>query len=171
MLKKAAFAAAAAVAFAAPASAATTITLTQVGLTWAGAAFALVNGSFALDYRFTAPVDAQSGVQVGTIAIGNASEITFSTLTLNGQALVEGPEINGARQFSINSLIDGGVENVLLISGTAGANAGITTSVVIQAVPEPATWALFILGFGGIGYTMRRRSNLARQYKASLNFA
>ena len=38
-------------------------------------------------------------------------------------------------------------------------------------VPEPATWALFILGFGAIGHTMRRRSTKVRIAKASLNFA
>ncbi|MBK6298186.1 MAG: PEP-CTERM sorting domain-containing protein [Sphingomonadales bacterium] len=31
------------------------------------------------------------------------------------------------------------------------------TSVNIS-VPEPATWALLILGFGGIGIAMRRRN-------------
>jgi len=27
----------------------------------------------------------------------------------------------------------------------------------VLAVPEPASWALMLLGFGGIGLTMRRR--------------
>lgn len=37
------------------------------------------------------------------------------------------------------------------------ANTGITaTTTVPAAVPEPATWALMILGFGAIGYAMRR---------------
>ncbi len=31
------------------------------------------------------------------------------------------------------------------------------TASFFQGVPEPATWALMILGFGGIGATMRRR--------------
>jgi hypothetical protein len=30
------------------------------------------------------------------------------------------------------------------------------TSVLVAAVPEPATWALMILGFGGVGCAMRR---------------
>jgi hypothetical protein len=36
--------------------------------------------------------------------------------------------------------------------GTVSGNASF-----VQAVPEPATWALMLLGFGGIGLAMRRR--------------
>ncbi|RYD47999.1 MAG: PEP-CTERM sorting domain-containing protein, partial [Sphingomonadales bacterium] len=32
-------------------------------------------------------------------------------------------------------------------------------SVSIAAVPEPATWALFILGFGAIGTALRRKAS------------
>jgi len=35
--------------------------------------------------------------------------------------------------------------------------ATLTVSVVDTAVPEPAAWALMILGFGGVGGLMRRR--------------
>lgn len=37
-------------------------------------------------------------------------------------------------------------------------------SLSIAAVPEPATWALMILGFGLIGSAMRRRQNRTVQY-------
>lgn len=30
----------------------------------------------------------------------------------------------------------------------------------VAAVPEPATWAMMLLGFGGIGFAMRRRSQV-----------
>jgi hypothetical protein len=33
----------------------------------------------------------------------------------------------------------------------------VTFNNVNSAVPEPATWALMILGFGAIGYALRRR--------------
>lgn len=37
----------------------------------------------------------------------------------------------------------------------------MVSQVELSAVPEPATWALFILGFGGIGASLRRRRGLA----------
>ena len=39
------------------------------------------------------------------------------------------------------------------------ANTGITaTTTIPAAVPEPGTWAMMILGFGAIGYVMRRKT-------------
>src|SRR5207253_2572452 len=46
----------------------------------------------------------------------------------------------------------------LTFSGNApngGAEAGSVTFRL--AVPEPSTWAMMLLGFGGIGFAMRRR--------------
>jgi hypothetical protein len=31
-------------------------------------------------------------------------------------------------------------------------------SQVMSAVPEPTTWAMMLIGFGAVGYSMRRRS-------------
>ena len=40
------------------------------------------------------------------------------------------------------------------------ANTGITATTAIPAVPEPASWALMIVGFGTIGTAMRRRQRV-----------
>jgi hypothetical protein len=38
-----------------------------------------------------------------------------------------------------------------------GSTGPISASVVIEAVPEPSTWAMMILGFAGIGFMAYRR--------------
>jgi len=41
---------------------------------------------------------------------------------------------------------------------TGGVNEGILLDAVsVQPVPEPATWAMMLLGFGAVGFQMRRR--------------
>lgn len=42
---------------------------------------------------------------------------------------------------------------------------------VISAVPEPATWALLLLGFGAIGFGMRRRKAQAAQPRMRIAYA
>jgi hypothetical protein len=37
----------------------------------------------------------------------------------------------------------------------------VISGINISAVPEPATWAMLILGFGGIGMMMRRHKPVA----------
>jgi PEP-CTERM motif len=49
----------------------------------------------------------------------------------------------------------------LVVSGTSGANGSYAGTVSftpsVGAVPEPAAWALMIMGFGGAGAMLRRR--------------
>ncbi|HEX6783372.1 MAG TPA: FxDxF family PEP-CTERM protein [Sphingomicrobium sp.] len=42
---------------------------------------------------------------------------------------------------------------------SVGSDAGVVHITSVPAVPEPATWAMMLLGFGGIGFAMRRRRN------------
>jgi hypothetical protein len=46
----------------------------------------------------------------------------------------------------------------LTIMGTTSDSGALAGTVTInQAVPEPATWAMMLLGFGAIGWQLRRR--------------
>ncbi len=49
--------------------------------------------------------------------------------------------------------------------GNFGDNGGAFSITVIQGVPEPATWALMILGFGAVGGAMRRRQSVAAKVR------
>ena len=61
----------------------------------------------------------------------------------------------------VNNLASGNYR--VSYTGTAPLNppgaavTGNLTFQVVQAVPEPATWAMMMLGFGAIGMTIRRR--------------
>jgi hypothetical protein len=62
----------------------------------------------------------------------------------------------GVHTFTVNALLDGGIiaseTDTITVLGGRGAGG----------VPEPATWGLMLLGFGGLGAMLRnRRSALA----------
>ena len=42
-------------------------------------------------------------------------------------------------------------------SGVGGQYGAVVDAVSLQLVPEPATWAMLITGFGMVGFSMRRR--------------
>jgi hypothetical protein len=62
---------------------------------------------------------------------------------------------NGDTSIGINTVNASRDDNIFLevynVSGVASVNDG--------GVPEPATWAMFLLGFGAIGWTLRSRRN------------
>lgn len=94
-----------------------------------------------------------------TAANANGGEKTFqqwiddnagSTLRVTGLSIGMGSGWNGT--------FAGAVDNVAY-SFTGGPSANYNFEVVeaAAAVPEPATWAMMLIGFGGIGAAMRRR--------------
>ena len=198
MFKKMAFAAAAAVAFAAtPATAAHVVYITpspdagsdgdgDINLSYAGPGAR--SSALAFDVtaagNFTATFDFYN-VFDPAAAGGSASFnfdgdfVTFTGGNISGGGIstpVSGPS-GASIQIDRLGLPTGW--HTLSISGTltegpdgnAYARIGGQLTLTGAEVPEPATWALFILGFGAIGHTMRRRSSKVRVAKASLNFA
>lgn len=65
-----------------------------------------------------------------------------------------------------NFRIPAGVHNIM-VRGAAGQNGVYAGILTLSAVPEPATWALMIVGFGLTGAAMRRRA----QPKTTVTFA
>lgn len=69
------------------------------------------------------------------------------------------PNLNPVVRFDVTGN-DVSALTALRLSSTS--NAFETDNFTINAVPEPATWALMLLGFGAIGFGMRRRREIAR---------
>lgn len=76
----------------------------------------------------------------------------------------------GFTQFSSPTLFTGSAGDPTFLAGTFNlnnpflGNGTLTISNVVAGVPEPATWAMMILGFGLIGATMRYRRRDANAF-------
>ena len=70
----------------------------------------------------------------------------------------------GTSSISLDNFVDR-YASLTQLNGTSGEGIPVPgTPTPRGAVPEPATWALMLLGFGGIGMTMsRRRKNVLAQ--------
>jgi hypothetical protein len=98
-------------------------------------------------------VDANSGAYVG----GGAGPNNFITIA-----------DTGTRYFNFSfasSLATGASQSISTSSSYECNNCGtfrrVTAGTVSTgAVPEPATWAMMILGMGAVGFAMRRKSNV-----------
>jgi hypothetical protein len=74
----------------------------------------------------------------------------------NGQAT----SFNGGFTLNFNSgpvTLSNFVDRYASIGGSGGPSGEGSGTVFHPAVPEPATWAMMLVGFGGIGVSMRRR--------------
>lgn len=71
-----------------------------------------------------------------------------------------GLNARGDMNFKILDLVIGDLDpntTMTFKNGDFVYGSGTLSLVNAAAVPEPATWALMILGFGVVGYAMRRR--------------
>ncbi|WEK41795.1 MAG: FxDxF family PEP-CTERM protein [Candidatus Sphingomonas colombiensis] len=168
------FATAAAAAFvAAPASAATTINLVPVLGTLSGAFGNLNPHRSGTDvYNFTVPSDGDVFGFVGSIGLKlTLTNLDFTKVTLNGvdfdinstgileDRTISLPVLAGLQTLSVS------YKNAQAFSSYGGFVS--FTAGAIGAVPEPATWALMILGMGGVAGAMRHR----RRTTATVRFA
>jgi hypothetical protein len=67
---------------------------------------------------------------------------------------------NGTQSIAISEA-DGSFSDLVLVAndGPGGAATITFSSDSGPAVPEPATWAMLLIGFAGIGYAVRRSHN------------
>jgi hypothetical protein len=126
----------------------------------AGTPYLSVLGGGSATYTFDAPVSA--------FQFDWGSIDTYNTLTIHGAGntiIIPGSNfINPANGDQVSAGTNGRFTVVgapgELFTGVTFASTGNSFEVdnlaVLSAVPEPATWALMILGFGGVGFAMRR---------------
>ncbi|MEM8919079.1 MAG: PEPxxWA-CTERM sorting domain-containing protein [Pseudomonadota bacterium] len=127
-----------------------------------------------------------SGNNSGLLLSGSALTATATDLLfdfgVNGFALFQAPNPGSGDTFYC---AQGGTSACFDFDGPAeGIEAGtgftfdrtprrgnLVLASVQAAVPEPATWAFMILGFGAIGGAMRRQKKQARKANVKVSYA
>jgi hypothetical protein len=91
-----------------------------------------------------------NGVQIAYYSFGSIAAGVTDRATLSGTDVLSGGtynlEIDISRPFLPPSNLDQYISNIV-VDGPA-----------VGGVPEPATWAMMLIGFGGIGWAMRRQA-------------
>jgi hypothetical protein len=153
--------AAAALAIPAMASATTTIPVTDFDGAF-GSLSKTVNGNFDFTYTFTVGGPGLVSASVTAAKVSPRSGITFTSILLNGVALVN--LSNGQQFFELNDLVtDGGLQTLQIVGSGRGSYGG-SVSFAAAAVPEAASWAMMIVGFGLVGGAARQRRSVKLSY-------
>ncbi len=106
----------------------------------------------------------------GTTLLSGQSYTALLSTTSSRYGLVYGPDINifngqvlGGDAYSGGKLVSTRtLSDPCASDSVCDANFRFTTNAAIGAVPEPATWAMMILGFGLIGGAMRSQRRRMR---------
>jgi hypothetical protein len=126
---------------------------TTIGFTESG----LDAPSFIESLMFTNDLAGAYALTLDTSSTG----IDFTSAVLTGPGgpynLIEEFD-NGVSEFwNLSSLYLEAGQYTLTINGDNNSTGSLGGTVTINAVPEPGTWAMMLLGFGAAGYAMRRR--------------
>ena len=112
---------------------------------------------------FTNDLAGTYSITLTSIASG-ANDADFDAVFLTGGSIVgqlDIPESLGSTDpFEIFGLLGanlGAGTYTLHLEGTSTGQGAFGGNVAFTAVPEPATWAMMLLGFGAVGFAMRRR--------------
>jgi hypothetical protein len=102
--------------------------------------------AFPLCFACSGDYDAGAGFRVNLASLGAGQTSHFTYY----YGLGAGADDLAAQMKAV------GAKNILVVTGADGALSA-AMGLTGPAVPEPATWAMMILGFFGLGATLRRR--------------
>jgi len=111
-------------------------------------------------FDFAMPAGRGDFVITSTMS-GGSQNITWSSVAFNGAEFSAG--VMGWNEFRFLNGVDLklGQAQKLVLTGVSGGNAAYSGVITFMpaataAVPEPAAWALMIVGFGSAGAVLRR---------------
>ncbi|OHT20169.1 FxDxF family PEP-CTERM protein [Edaphosphingomonas haloaromaticamans] len=133
----------------------------------------LSNGTgFTDTFTFTLSEDMLANLTVFSISLGRLQNVDFTSIQFDGRVLQPGGGNGNIESWYLDPIFLTAGEKVIEITyNVSGASSGSLASysgiLNIAAVPEPATWAMMLVGFGVVGASMRRRNSGTRLPQAA----
>lgn len=126
--------------------------------------------SFTINYSFAAPVDGSGSISFTTTStVASTALLRLNSATFNGAPVTITAETAANGAITYNGMLDyadavQGQPFTLSLAAQVRRGGSLSTSVsyVAGAVPEPASWAMMIGGFGVVGGSLRRRRTSVR---------
>ena len=107
----------------------------------------------------TTEVQTFTNAQVSSIFL-EGHDIDFTSVLLDGWALImTDGDGDGTETWALSPgvTLAAGPHTLFVNGDIVGTSGSFGGNINITAVPEPATWAMMLLGFGAVGFAMRRR--------------
>jgi len=150
-------------------SGAISVTIGDNGLGVAGGSTDAVNGNSTHTYDSTTGVFTDTFDFFLPTGFAGASAITTISGVAVNDLIFNGISMNGATgttataggtsmaHVDLQPIVAGGPQHLIITGdgGSAATYGGTVSFVLAGGVPEPATWALMIFGFGGAGALLR----------------
>jgi hypothetical protein len=129
-------------------------------------------GDFTDVFTFTLPDGiAAADITSTMVSTDLTTNVDFTSVDLNGSTFTLGSTGKREYRFLDDILVTGGTQT-LTVHGKSGGNGSFAGTIAFTAappiitsgggVPEPAAWALMIVGFGGAGSMLRIRRRATR---------
>lgn len=126
---------------------------------------------FTDEYQFTVGPDLAANGLVGTIEISGGADLDITGIKLVSAGgtvfdfTYSDPIPEPQVIFLPVSALTAGLQQLYItgrVAGDPGVGASYAGLVNLISVPEPATWAMMLAGFGAIGYSLRSRRKAFR---------